>query len=199
MPGAVPNGGVLAVQDPYKQQKSNYFRSKDGEKKNPTRIKIYAISEELGLRADALVRRRKTSFIQIFADRARREDWKSRTPDERAASPKKILDDADYMIEKGNTVFLNRPNGEIAQMTVEAFKKMANQEDEISHRTRNTSKLDKFMNGEESSSSSNSSSSNSSSIGNKQNTTGKKRKRQEEEDEGEEVETGKKTTTKKKA
>ena len=45
MAGALPNGGVLAVQDPYKQQKSNWFRRrKEGEEVvmlNKTRKRIY--------------------------------------------------------------------------------------------------------------------------------------------------------------
>ena len=150
MAGALPNGGMLAVQDPFKQQKSNWFRRhmEGGEvvMLNKIRMRIYSLSEDLGKKADGLVLRRKTSFIALCAKAFMGKELEM---DPRRAKVERFLSEATTMEQTYNTVTITRTNGDRETMNMAAYMKLKKSEEEkmqIEHRTRNTSSLDTFLN-----------------------------------------------------
>ena len=168
MAGALPNGGVLAVQDPYKQQKCNWFRRRTGEggeveMLNKTRKRIYALGEQLGKKADDLVLRRKTSFIALSAKAFMGREVEQ---DPRKAKIEKYLSEATNMEQTYGTVSILKEGTEV-KMSV-SDQKLKMNEEQTDGRSKNTMKLAEFLEGQNSSS-------NGKSSNNQM--TGKKRKR----------------------
>lgn len=184
MAGALPNGGVLAVQDPFKQQKSNWFhRRKEGGEVvmlNKTRKRIYDMCPELGKKADGLVLKRKTSFISLAAKAFMGRELEI---DPRRAKVDKYVSEATTMEQTYNSVTIKRANGDDETMSMSAYKKLKTSEEEKMQmeKTPGYNSLNQFLEqGKEQNTPSSSSSSNISQI-----TSGKKRKRREEEKEEE--------------
>ena len=65
-------------------------KTPSGEEKHATREKIYDISEELGVRADKLVLTRKTSFISLVDNVAKKQEFKA--PEQQKNTVSKYLD-----------------------------------------------------------------------------------------------------------